>query len=142
MSMNAVPILMSLATHSSRNTQARIHEVVTVIQQSMQLSMSPLTTAEPPRVHLACHMQFSQVHLSSVDEATVADLVRILQSPDEINLRDRIHWSFNIICYDFGAQLFLQRPKLLQVSNISKVILNLDTPGFFAIGSVVHARIH
>ena len=81
-------------------------------------TVGPVRQIEPPRMPNLCHISFSQVHLSVVDEATVADFLTTLQSQDELNLRDRIRWSFNIMCYDFGAQLFLQRPNLLQVALI------------------------
>lgn len=68
----------------------------------------------PPNNHLPLHFRFDFVHLSVLDERWLTDFVNIMHSStSRDDLYDKFRWAFHIVCVDFGAQLFLQRPKQL-----------------------------
>ena len=62
---------------------------------------------------MSIKIPFEFIHLSSADEKFVTDFLNIMRkSRDQPMLYEKYLWGLDVLCADFGPQIFLQRTEL------------------------------
>nr|KAJ3422170.1 hypothetical protein HK105_000875 [Polyrhizophydium stewartii] len=90
------------------------------IVQPTTIPDAPVFFRHPPILTNAVHL-FDVVHLSPLDQQDIDGFSSTVAGPlDIIEVEEK---RFDIICLDFGPQIFLQQPQLLRL-----VLAGLDSP--------------
>jgi hypothetical protein len=62
-------------------------------------------------------MPLEFIHLSHVDDKFVQDYLHVLNaSVDRVDLYEKMEWGMDVLCFDFGAHVFLQKSQLFTVN--------------------------
>ena len=80
--------------------------------------INPMETVKQdiPRLKHAGHVPFEYIHLSHTDEKFLLDFTSMVRkSQTQTELRGKCLWGLDVLCSDFGSQIFLQRTQLLHV---------------------------
>lgn len=70
----------------------------------------------PPSIPDAGNWHYDKTHLAPKDDKFIQHFHQIMESGLARKIRhDKVQLAFDILCFDFGAQIFLQRPEILDV---------------------------
>jgi hypothetical protein len=120
--------LDQLGTSVNSNATSTV-EVSPTVQQISKTVIAPLPfkayyshfAMRPPDVPAAGKLTSEPVHLGPKDSKFVENFIQIMDQGLSRQIRyEKVILAFDILCYDFGPHVFIQREDLLDVTHLSR----------------------